>query len=236
MTGPKGGMERGIFITGEYVRHFTPDDRRNPFWKIYRQKKQDTIDLIRKIALTNSRKRILDVGGGMGRLSLQLSGSELGMIVLADISAAMLALAGRAREPGCQVHSVNADAQRLPFRDGSFEVVAALDLLCHLPEPAVALAEFHRVLTGGGTLILDSTNSNPLWAFFYPKYLGLNPARWLKIIRFGGVLPGWERIVRHYRKDTFVRLVRDAGFTVLGVLKYGPAVCPKWHLAISRKS
>lgn len=171
----------------------------------------------------------------MGRLSVPLAQSEPGMIVLADISANMLALAGQSKGAAATIQSVNADAQRLPFRDNSFEIVAALDLFCHVQKPVVALAEFYRVMNRGGTLILDSTNSNPLWVFFYPRYVGSNPLKWLKTIRFGGILPGWEKVVRHYPKDKFFRLVRDAGFTLLESMNYGPAVCPKWHLAVWKK-
>ncbi len=225
---------RKIFVTGEYVKHFTPDDSRNPFRKIYRRKKQDSVEIIQSIGPDNRVKRILDIGGGMGRLALQLAESNPGLIVLTDISIDMLVLAEKSRG-AATVKSVNADAHRLPFQDRSFEIVAGLDLICHLEKPELALAEFRRVLADGGTLILDSTNSNPLWAFFYPKYVGLNPWVWLKIIRFDGVLPGWEKIVRHYPKKKFMQFVHDAGFRIVKTINYGPRICPKWHLAVSIK-
>lgn len=45
------------------------------------------------------------------------------------------------------------DAHRLPFRDGSVDVVVAISVLEHLRVPAVALAEVARVLRPGGTFI-----------------------------------------------------------------------------------
>jgi glycogen(starch) synthase len=225
-------LERDIFLTGAYVHHFNPDDRGNPFSQIYRRKKLDTIDIINT---SGQSKRILDVGGGMGRLSLDLSKSEQNSVILTDISVAMLRLAINHGGQLSKTKFVNADAYQLPFRDGSFDYVVGLDLLCHLENPERALREFHRVLTDQGVLILDSTNSNPLWALFYPRYLGKNPLNWFRVIRLRGVYPGWEHIVRHYSKKRFFSLLYEVGFRVDQSLTYGPRICPKWHLAVSRK-
>lgn len=47
------------------------------------------------------------------------------------------------------------DAQRLPFADDSFDTVFCSQVLEHVPEPWLALAEFRRVLKPGGALILS---------------------------------------------------------------------------------
>ncbi|HET9290083.1 MAG TPA: class I SAM-dependent methyltransferase, partial [Actinomycetes bacterium] len=44
-------------------------------------------------------------------------------------------------------------AAALPFLAGAFDAAVAVNVLDHLPEPTVAVAEAHRVLTTGGTLI-----------------------------------------------------------------------------------
>lgn len=48
-----------------------------------------------------------------------------------------------------------ADAQRLPFDDGSFAGLVALDVLEHLPSPEGALAEWARVVRPGGLVALS---------------------------------------------------------------------------------
>jgi len=224
--------ERGIFKSGDYIQYFTPDDKRNPFHEIYKQKKQDTIEII---SASGESGKVLDVGGGMGRLSLALAGSVKGKVVMTDISKDMLKLVIKNSNDLNNIDLVNADAHQLPFKDKSFDCIAGLDLLCHLKEPDEALREFHRVLTDKGMLVLDSTNSNPLWTIFYPRYVGKNPLRWLRTMKFRGVLPGWEAIVKHYKKSTFFSLLQDAGFKVIREIDYGPAICPKWHLAVSKK-
>ena len=147
----------------------------------------------------------------------------------------MLKLAGSYSENLNSVKMLNTDAHHLPFRNNSFDIVVGLDLFCHLEKPTIALREFYRVLKNRGLLILDSTNSNPLWALFYPRYLGKNPVNWFKIIKFKGNLPGWETIVNHYPKKKFFSFLHETGFNVIQFINYGPIICPKWHLAISEK-
>ena len=226
------GHSRDIFLTGEYVQHFKPEDKCNPFAEIYKLKKQDTINLINS---SEGPRTILDIGGGMGRLSLDLIRSVENNVVLVDISTDMLKLAVERADNLDNIKLVNSDAHYLPFQDRTFDYVVGLDLLCHLKRPEIALADFHRVLKDDGKLIMDSTNSNPLWTLFYPRYMGKNPLTWLKTIRYKGVLPGWEKIVMHYPRDEFFSFLSKAGFEIMKNLNYGPRICPKWHLAVSKK-
>jgi glycogen synthase len=226
------GFDKDIFLTGAYIQHFNPDDRRNPFHTIYKQKRQDTIHFIND---SENLKTILDVGGGMGRLSLDLIKAQKNKVTLADISIDMLKLAITYAGDIKNLSVVNTDAHHLPFRDKSFDIVVGLDLFCHLEKPVSALLEFYRVLTTNGMLLIDSTNSNPLWTLFYPRYMGKNPLNWLRTIKFHGVLPGWETIVKHYHKKKFLSLLNKIGFKVIRSINYGPIICPKWHLAISKK-
>ena len=61
-------------------------------------------------------------------------------------------LASAAERAGGNVRSVQADAARLPFRDGGFELVTAYNVLMDLDDLEASLGEFARVLADGGHL------------------------------------------------------------------------------------
>ena len=81
---------RDVFLTGKYSEQFCPDSRRNPFWKLYGRKKRDAIGIISNCRMGAV---ILDVGAGMGRLSLGLAKAARYRIFPVDISIDMLKLA-----------------------------------------------------------------------------------------------------------------------------------------------
>jgi SAM-dependent methyltransferase len=89
--------------------------------------------------------RILDIGCGEGALRAALPAHLASRVVGLDASATMLG----AHPPPV----VQADATALPFAAGVVDAAVAVNLLDHLPNPTVALAEAHRVLAPGGTLM-----------------------------------------------------------------------------------
>jgi ubiquinone/menaquinone biosynthesis C-methylase UbiE len=98
----------------------------------------------------------LDIGCGTGFLALQLA--RLGhRVVGIDAAAEMLALArAKATHDGLSSRATfhQADAERLPFADGSFDLVVERHVVWTLPEPPMALAEWRRVLRPGGRVVL----------------------------------------------------------------------------------
>jgi ubiquinone/menaquinone biosynthesis C-methylase UbiE len=96
----------------------------------------------------------LEIGAGTGYFTLNLL--QLGLIERAtatDISQGMLeVLEDSAARLGLGVEARRADAERLPFDDGSFDLVFGHAVLHHIPSLDRALAEFGRVLRPGGTL------------------------------------------------------------------------------------
>jgi len=65
-------------------------------------------------------------------------------------------------------------AERLPFRDDSFDHVACLGALLYFDDPPKALAEIRRVMRPGGRLIVRTVNKDN----FYTRFTGkkLDPA------------------------------------------------------------
>ena len=57
------------------------------------------------------------------------------------------------------VRAEQADATALPFEDGSFDAVIAMHMLYHVPDPAKAIAEMHRVLKPDGFLAVTTNGT-----------------------------------------------------------------------------
>ena len=62
------------------------------------------------------------------------------------------------------------DAQRLPFAPQSFANLMMVDVLHHVESPLRALTEAHRVLRGGGRLIICEPGITPLSGLFYRMF------------------------------------------------------------------
>ncbi len=114
------------------------------------------------VALAQVRRgeRVLDLAAGTGdltRLLARAAGPE-GRVVAADFSRPMLAR-GRDRlldEGLAGLAWVQADAERLPFADASFDCVTIGFGLRNVTHKERALAEMHRVLRPGGrALVLE---------------------------------------------------------------------------------
>jgi ubiquinone/menaquinone biosynthesis C-methylase UbiE len=100
-------------------------------------------------------ERSLEIGSGTGYFTLNLiSAGLIGQATCTDISPGMLAtLDTNAERLGLAVQTVAADAEALPFDDGSFDLVLGHAILHHIPDLAAAFGEFARVLAPGGTLL-----------------------------------------------------------------------------------
>jgi ubiquinone/menaquinone biosynthesis C-methylase UbiE len=109
---------------------------------------------------------VLEVGVGTGlNLPFYPPGVRLTGV---DLSPAMLAQArDRAARLGVEADLREADAEALPFGDGSFDTVVCTLSLCAVPDERAAIAEMSRVLRPGGRLLLlDHVGSQwwPVWA------------------------------------------------------------------------
>jgi ubiquinone/menaquinone biosynthesis C-methylase UbiE len=94
--------------------------------------------------------RILDAGGGTGRVAQALAG-QASQVVVADVSMGMLRQA--ALKPG--LIQVNSHTEALPFPDNFFERILMVDALHHVHNHSHTAQELWRVLKTGGFLVIE---------------------------------------------------------------------------------
>jgi demethylmenaquinone methyltransferase/2-methoxy-6-polyprenyl-1,4-benzoquinol methylase len=174
------------------------------------------------LSLANLRpgQRALDVAGGTGDLAAGLARQvgERGLVVLTDINAAML---GRGRDRlidaglAGNVACVQANAERLPFPDATFDCITIGFGLRNVTDKAAALSAMRRTLKPGGQLLVLE--------FSRPSVAGLKPLYDAYSFR---ILPLLGRLVAHdeasYRylaesirmhpdQETLLKMMQEAG-------------------------
>jgi len=114
-------------------------------------------------------ERVLDLGSGAGTDSLvaaQMVG-ETGRVTGIDMTEPMLAKARAAADQmgATNVEFVAGEVERLPFADGTFDVVISNGVIDLIPDKDAVFSEIERVLVPGGRIqIADVTIRNPVSA------------------------------------------------------------------------
>jgi demethylmenaquinone methyltransferase/2-methoxy-6-polyprenyl-1,4-benzoquinol methylase len=165
-------------------------------------------------------QRALDVAGGTGDLARGMAEQvgERGLVVLSDINGAMLSR-GRDRliDAGIVrgVEYVQANAEKLPFPDASFDVVTIGFGLRNVTDKPAALAAMRRVLKPGGQLIVLEF-SQPAVPALKPLY---DTYSFRVLPTLGRLVAGdadsyrylAESIRMHPDQETLLGMLRDAG-------------------------
>ena len=142
---------------------------------------------------------ILDVGCGEGVLTEQWARAIDGRVVGIDLEDPKLHAEWQRRSlPNLEFRTGLGDS--LPYADGEFEAVTAMEVLEHVPDPAAVLAEMARVAS---RWLLVSVPREPLWR-------ALNMARGAYLRELGNT-PGH---LNHWSKRSFARLLGRYGETV----------------------
>jgi SAM-dependent methyltransferase len=156
---------------------------------------------------------LLEIGCGTGQLWLENKDRipDSWRLILGDLSLQMLRKAARNLQfLRQQVQFQVLDAQLLKYETGCFDVVIANHVLYHVPTPARALLEAHRVLKPGGCLIAATNGTEhlreiwdlvegfpPVWKHIAP---GLPPQRYSFNLENGeDMLQKYFESVRVYR-------------------------------------
>ncbi len=145
------------------------------------------LELLRRLVPPSGRG--LEIGVGTGKFA-----SPLGIPLGVDVAEKMMELAQKRG-----VKTVRGDAHNLPFEDNSFDYALMMVTICFVDDPPRALAEAHRILRRGGTLILGIIDkSSPLGKIYLNKQQK-SP---------------FYRYARFFSADELISLLRDTGFQI----------------------
>jgi len=191
----------------------SPDDKAitlgHPSY-VWRFGQDRRLALIRRYAPLEG-KRILDVGCGLGTYVKKMCAfSE--EVYGVDVDPEKVAEASRTL-PNIQL----APAEKLPFPDGFFDVVLLHEVIEHIEDDRQAIREAHRVIKGGGRIVIFAPNR------LYP--LETHGIFWRGKYRFGNIplvnyLPDFLRRrlcphVRTYTRNDIRRLFEGLDVEVI---------------------
>ncbi|HEY4399273.1 MAG TPA: methyltransferase domain-containing protein [Lactobacillaceae bacterium] len=189
--------------------------------------------------------QVLDLGGGAGRLAVQLAQAGFQVDVL-DLSGEMLNLANaHANEADVDVRLLQADMRDFADWQEQYDVVTSFaDSLNYLPNLADLKAAFAQVkshLKPGGTFLFDvitpwqvnvgydnyfyNNDDNPeqmlMWTSFPGEALD-SVDHDLKFFVYDEAIDGFKllREIHHeqtYARDVYIKALQDAGFTDIRV-------------------
>lgn len=121
---------------------------------IYARVTYSALDKMRELGGLPIKGRVLDIGGGTGRVATALL-QYVDEVVIADVSMGMLKQTHRSTlKPVCS-HS-----ESLPFPDNFFERVIMVDALHHVIDQPASAKEMLRVLKPGGRIIIEEPDIN----------------------------------------------------------------------------
>jgi demethylmenaquinone methyltransferase/2-methoxy-6-polyprenyl-1,4-benzoquinol methylase len=131
-----------------------PFDHFDVIAPIYARVTYSSLDKMRELAGLPVRGRLLDIGGGTGRVAAALQ-KDVDEVVIADVSMGMLRQTHRSTlKPVCSY------SESLPFPDNFFERVIMVDALHHVIDQPASAREMLRVLKPGGRIVIEEPDIN----------------------------------------------------------------------------
>lgn len=148
--------------------------------------------IVRNLYLNNFKEiNILDIAAGTGDLTKELAALKPDMLYACDISENMLQIL-KEKVKSDKVNIIKADAEHLPFKDETFNIVTIGFGVRNFENPGKALNEIYRVLQKNGVLVIIDIFKN---RSFKTKVFNLY---------FGKIIPFFGNLISHSKAYTYL--------------------------------
>ncbi len=170
----------------------------------------DLIDLIPR----TTESRILDVGIAYGFYDIVLKDDHNVIIEGIEMPDNLSSFCGMLKKHDIEVKECDLAKEKLPFEDGTFDVVIFSEVIEHLRvHPVVPLREVKRVLKAGGCVVVTTPNVARLTNVFALLF-GKNVFEDFKFEpNQGHITDSWTHI-REYTLEELKSLIYDSGLKV----------------------
>jgi ubiquinone/menaquinone biosynthesis C-methylase UbiE len=168
-------------------------------------------------------RAVLEVGPGSGFAS-QLFAEAGAQVTAVDLTDwAVETTRARLEAFGLEGNVLQADAERLPFDDASFDLVFSWGVIHHTTDLHQALRELVRVLRPGGRLVLMLYHRHSLFFAVYRGFARFLPAARALGFHFEGSRAGEREglIARHFTRGEVEQMLLGAGLGDVRVVPYG---------------
>ncbi|MDQ0197875.1 class I SAM-dependent methyltransferase [Neobacillus ginsengisoli] len=167
-----------------------------------------------ELASIHGQEHLLDVATGGGHTANAFA-PFVKKVTAVDLTQEMLVAAEKfIQENGRQnVDFVIGDAEKLPFRDDSFDIVTCRIAPHHFPNVNKFIKEVHRVLSTNGQFLLDDNvapEEDDLDQFYntiekirdYSHFRAWKKTEWLRMLEFAGFeIIEWHRFDKTFKFD-----------------------------------
>ncbi len=155
-------------------------------------------------------KRILEVGAGSGRDSIELARRGAKVTVIDYVPSSLTVVGDNAKAAGVHIDMVCGDGTGMPFPDGTFDVVFHQGLMEHFRDANPLLDDNRRVLKVGGHVVIDVPQRWHIYTVGKKIMIALD--KWFA---------GWET---EYSIRELTRMVEARGYEVTG--RFGDWMIP----------
>lgn len=172
---------------------------------------------IKKLLSGRHFKNAVDVGGGYGRLCVQLE-KYADKVTLAEPSQQQLDIAKNFLKDHPEIDRKLAQADDLPFKNGEVDLLTLIRVMHHLPDPSREFEEISRVLSEDGVAVVEVANylhmRNRLKHLAKRKRMPVKPVD----IRSEENKRDDEIPFVNHNPATVIRQLEHAGLSVIGTL------------------